>query len=130
LKGITHEKKPLFLLLLMCVRTVVLGGIPETRRRRGAAPFCLREWYPLWIGTLVDDVNHTIDFHTTIDTPRSFEFVRGSTNGVAYKNEIWFMVHGAGGIHYSFYHKVVVLDAETLQVKRHSYPFVLEGCPY
>jgi hypothetical protein len=36
------------------------------------------------------------------------------------------MVHGAGGIHYSYYHKVVVLDAETLQLRRHTYPFVLE----
>jgi hypothetical protein len=85
------------------------------------------EWFPLRIGTLVDETNHVLLFNKTIETPRSFKFLRGSTNGVAYKQEIWFLVHGAETIHYTYYHKIVVLDAETLQVKRHSYPFVLEG---
>lgn len=85
------------------------------------------EWYPLTIGTLKDEANHMIDFHTTIDTPSSFKYLRGSSNGVVYHQEIWFMVHGTGHIGYSYYHKIVVLDAQTLQVKRHSYPFKLEG---
>jgi len=85
------------------------------------------EWYPLRIGTLVEAASHVIDFHTTIDTPRSFNFLRGSTNGVAYRQEIWFMVHGTGRIGYSYYHKIVVLDAQMLHVKRHTYPFKLEG---
>ena len=85
------------------------------------------EWYPLKIGTLVDEATHVIDFHTTIDTPHSFKFLRGSTNGVIYQQEIWFMVHGVGKIGYTYYHKIVVLDAQTLHVRRHSYPFKLEG---
>ena len=85
------------------------------------------EWYPLKIGTLVDEATHVIDFHTTIDTPHSFKFLRGSTNGVVYQQEIWFMVHGVGKIGYTYYHKIVVLDAQTLHVRRHSYPFKLEG---
>jgi hypothetical protein len=37
------------------------------------------------------------------------------------------MVHGVGKTGYTYYHKIVVLDAQTLHVRRHSYPFKLEG---
>lgn len=37
------------------------------------------------------------------------------------------MVHGVGNIGYTYYHKLVVLDAQTLHAKKHSYPFKLEG---
>lgn len=85
------------------------------------------EWYPLTIGTIKDMADHEIDFNKTIDTPHSFKYLRGSTNGVAYQQEVWFMVHGVGKLDYIYYHKIVVLDAKTLHVKRHSYPFKLEG---
>ena len=85
------------------------------------------EWYPLTIGTLEDGTDQMIDLDTVIDTPRSFKYLRGSSNGVTYQQEIWFMVHGVGNIGYTYYHKIVVLDAQTLHVKRHSYPFKLEG---
>jgi tetratricopeptide (TPR) repeat protein len=85
------------------------------------------EWYPLTVGTFKDEANHVIDFNTTIGTPHSFKYLRGSSNGVAYQQEIWFMVHGVGKIGYTYYHKIVVLDAQTLHVRRHSYPFKLEG---
>lgn len=99
--------------------------LPEDREARLHFVY---EWYPLKIGTLVDKANHVIDFHTVIETPHSFRFLRGSANGVAYRQqEIWFMVHGVGKIGYTYYHKIVVLDAQTLHVKRHSYPFKLEG---
>ena len=85
------------------------------------------EWYPLRIGTLEEETDQMIDFHTIIDTTRSFKYLRGSSNGVAYQQEIRFMVHGVGNIGYTYYHKIVVLDAQTLNVKKHSYPFKLEG---
>jgi len=75
----------------------------------------------------MDEANHVIDFNTTIDTPHSFKYLRGSSNGVAYQQEIWFVVHNVGKIGYTYYHKIVVLDAQTLHVTRHSYPFKLEG---
>ena len=37
------------------------------------------------------------------------------------------MVHGIGEVNYTYCHKLVVLDANSLHVKRHSYPFRLEG---
>jgi len=85
------------------------------------------EWNPLTVGTLKDEANNVIDLNTAIGTPHSFKYLRGCSNEVAYQQEIWFMVHGVGKIGYTYYHKIVVLDAQTLYVKRHSYPFKLEG---
>lgn len=85
------------------------------------------EWYPLTIGTFKEKPKNAIDFRTPIDTPNSFKYLRGSSNGVLFQKEIWFMVHGIGQIGYTYFHKIVVLDAQTMYLKRHSFPFTLEG---
>ena len=36
------------------------------------------EWYPLTIGTLEDEPDQIIDFHTVIEKPRSFKYLGGS----------------------------------------------------
>lgn len=66
------------------------------------------------------------------EVPRFFRDVRGSTNGCLVSStdgdEIWFLCHYVG---YStprqYYHCLVILDAETLRVKRHSILFKFDG---
>ena len=66
------------------------------------------------------------------EVPAFFRDLRGSTNGCVVPSkdgdELWFLCHYVG---YSaprqYYHCFVVLDAETLRVKRHSILFKFEG---
>ena len=89
-------------------------------------PHVIYEWHPLRIGTMLDENRHVIDFHTTIETPRSFRFLRGSSNGVTYNGQVWFMVHGVAK-DYNYYHQLVVLDGMTFNVVQFTYPFKLDG---
>ena len=78
-------------------------------------------WSPLVVGS----VHHTHFVKThEITTPPSFRHVRGSTNGQAVgQDEIWFICHAVSyenRRHY--YHTVVVLDRNTLALKRYT-PF-------
>jgi glycosyltransferase involved in cell wall biosynthesis len=83
-------------------------------------------WRPLLIGN-VDEGKFQTDVCVD-DVPAFFRDLRGSTNGVLVGDEIWFLGHVVG---YSsprhYYHVFVVLDAETLKVKRHSTLFKFEG---
>lgn len=76
-------------------------------------------WAPLTIGEFDDNNELKIVFQQ--DTPKLFKYLRGSTCGVTYKDEIWFVCHS---ICYeklrNYYDIIVVLDAETLQVKKTS----------
>jgi hypothetical protein len=87
-------------------------------------------WAPIIYGTLKDgkfEPDSAIQ-----EVPKFFRDVRGSTNGTLVPtkdgDELWFLCHYVG---YStprqYYHCFVVLDAETLSVKRHSILFKLEG---
>ena len=61
-------------------------------------------------------------------SPKFFEFLRGSTNGIPVGNETWFIAHA---VSYEdrryYYHILVALDLETGEVKRWSKFFTLEG---
>ena len=103
---------------------VAHGNKPESHNWR--YPHVIYEWHPLRIGTMIDEHKHIIDFHTTIETPRSFRFLRGSSNGVCYNGQVWFMVHGVAK-DYNYYHQFVVLDGTTFHVVQYTYPFKLEG---
>ena len=67
-----------------------------------------------------DDVQHKM--------PPIFKHVRGSTNGVQIGNEIWFLCHL---VSYEdrryYYHLFVMLDAETLELKRYTCLFTFDG---
>jgi tetratricopeptide (TPR) repeat protein len=83
-------------------------------------------WKPLLIGNM-DKGKFETDV-TIEDVPVCFRDLRGSTNGVIVDDELWFLGHIVG---YStprqYYHMFIVLDAETLKVKRHSTMFKFEG---
>ena len=61
-------------------------------------------------------------------SPKFFEFLRGSTNGIPVGNETWFIAHA---VSYEdrryYYHILVCLDTESGEVKRWSRFFTLEG---
>ena len=91
--------------------------------------YFIYEWHPLRIGVL-DTENGGIHFNMTRSTPRSFHHLRGSSNGVAYQNEIWLITHGTTwheGPGPTYYHRMVVLDSASLKLKRFTYPFKLEA---
>jgi len=93
------------------------------------ALYFIYEWHPLRLGVL-DTKSDTIHFNMTRSTPRSFHHLRGSSNGVVYKNDVWLLAHGTTwheGPGPTYYHRVVILDSATLEVKRFTYPFKLES---
>ena len=69
-----------------------------------------------------------VDIIKKINSPRLFKYVRGSTNGVNIENEIWFINHIVSHENQRYYyHMFVVLDAETLQLKKYSNLFTMQN---
>jgi len=84
------------------------------------------QWYPLTLCKLNDLVLEKV---SEKPMPKFFRYIRGSTNGFSYKDEIWFVTHMVSyetPRHY--YHVIVVLDAD-MNLVRYSYPFKFEGEP-
>ena len=80
------------------------------------------QWYPLRFGTLV---GNELSLTETRAMPKLFEMARGSTNGVAFYDEYWFVVHFV--FHKEnelrFYtHALVVFDT-SMKLKRYTLPF-------
>lgn len=90
------------------------------------SPKVVYEWSPLTVGSVED--GFFMAEKRVRDVPAWFRDVRGSTNGVLVGNELWFLVHYVG---YStprqYYHAFVVLNADTLVIKRTSSLFKFEG---
>jgi tetratricopeptide (TPR) repeat protein len=95
-------------------------------------------WYPLKIGDIEDDPEKKIDDKNQIlkklvitseeETPNFFRWVRGSTNGITIDDEVWFICHL---VSYEdrryYYHLFVILDVNTMKLKRYSEMFNFEG---
>ncbi len=98
----------------------------------GGALKVVYSWSPLTVGELKDGV--FVQEQQIREVPGFFRDVRGSTNGCLVPTadgtgtELWFLTHYVA---YStprhYYHCIVVLDAKTLAVKRHSTLFKFEG---
>jgi len=86
------------------------------------------DWSPMMVGKVVDG---TLELLTTnASVPAFFRDVRGSSHGVRVPSangggtEVWFLCHIANyTTPRTYYHLLVVLDGETLEVKRHSILF-------
>ena len=80
------------------------------------------KWYPL---TIYDSINTgKLGKKQEIEMPYFFKDVRGSTNGYIYKDELWFICHLVEhGQPRHYYHLFVVLDKNTLKLKKYSYLF-------
>ena len=89
---------------------------------------CVYKWHPLTIGTFGKH-DSTIVLSDPFSMPRSFRYIRGSSNGVYSRGELWFLIHGTTwhkGPGPVYYHRFVVLDPRSLAPKRYTYPFKLE----
>jgi len=99
---------------------------------KGDEIWMVYDWGPLRLGRItqggVDGVDLNIEI-TQTDVPSFFREVRGSTNGVYLvdSREIWFLCHL---VSYEerrrYYHVFIVLDSDTLILKRWSPLFVFE----
>jgi predicted GH43/DUF377 family glycosyl hydrolase len=83
-------------------------------------------WSPnIIIGDIVDD--EFVETHQ-IRAPSFFKYLRGSTNGVIIKDDIWLMCHA---VSYEdrryYYHIIVVLDKDTYMLKKYTPFFTFEG---
>jgi tetratricopeptide (TPR) repeat protein len=62
------------------------------------------------------------------NVPTFFKYLRGSTNGILVNNELWVICHA---VSYEdrryYYHILVILDADTFDVKRYTPFFTFEG---
>ena len=85
------------------------------------------DWSPLTIADPADPAELKILSKDTA-VPPIFRDVRGSSNGCLVGDEVWFLTHL---VQYCtprhYYHMIVVLDAKTLKVKRHSILFKFDG---
>lgn len=87
------------------------------------------DWFPC-VRVGVPTPDGFVFTQTSDPVPRSFEGMRGSSNGVFCKDEWWFVTHNAldcadGRRYYT--HRVVVLDRMLRVVVRHTLPFVFTG---
>lgn len=89
------------------------------------------QWHPLTVKSYSakDETKATKD-DRVIPTPSWFQHVRGSCNAVKVDNELWFLCHA---VSYEsrryYYHLVIMLDATTFQVQRHTRLFTFEQQP-
>jgi hypothetical protein len=81
------------------------------------------KWYPLQIGKIE---NNKLSINTTIQTPKIFKHLRGSSNIVKYNNQYWTVTHG---VKYTtprkYYHIIVVLDEE-YKINKYTVPFYFD----
>ena len=84
------------------------------------------DWSPLTVGKVVNGGLELLTKNSTV--PAFFRDVRGSSHGVRVTvdggSELWFLCHIANyTTPRTYYHLLVVLDGDTLEVKRHSILF-------
>ena len=77
-------------------------------------------WFPLQI------VNNKSEIIYTDNTPLCFKYIKSSTSGFLYENEIWFVGHLVVDnidLPKNCYHCIIILDQKTLKIKKCSIPF-------
>lgn len=80
-------------------------------------------WHPLQVGVVKGNQLH-ITF--TKPTPPIFNRYRGSTHGIEYHNEYWFVTHGIMDCFpRKYFHQLVVLDTE-FNLIRYTVPFYFD----
>ena len=85
-------------------------------------------WHPLTIGELR---GNNLEIREKRNTPPFFSLARGSSNGFAYNDEIWFVIHFVHNFNNEvrqYYHSIVVFDKDMV-LKRFTRPFKFTGDP-
>lgn len=85
-------------------------------------------WSPLVLCKM-DTTNKIIIPIATKQMPKMFKYIRGSSCGFSYKDEIWFITHMVShGSPRWYYHVIVVFDKD-MNLLRFSPPFKLDNTP-
>ncbi len=112
----------------------VIRGPQENRHDKnwvfvGGLDHVVYDWYPaVQIGS-IDVKALALELHTHILSPNTFRDMRGSTNGVLYNHEWWFVTHS---VIYrpqqmrKYLHYLVVLNDDLTSISRYSLPFTFE----
>ena len=80
-------------------------------------------WHPLQVGVVTGNQLH-ISF--TKPTPPIFSQYRGSTHGIEFQNEYWFVTHGIMNCFpRKYFHQLIILDQE-FNLKRYTVPFYFD----
>jgi len=79
-------------------------------------------WGPLKL-CKIDDTGGKLNLIKTIEMPNIFNFVRGSTCGANYKNEIWFVGHIVSYEQPRHYYHIFSVFDENMKLLRYSTPF-------
>ena len=80
------------------------------------------KWSPLTL-CKIDEAAGTLNMVKTIEMPKIFNYVRGSTNGFNYKNEIWFVGHLVSYEQPRHYYHIFSVFDENMKLLRYSAPF-------
>jgi len=94
-------------------------------------------WFPLRIGKIDYNEKNMNIFEIRQNIPEYFKEARGSTSGIDYNNEIWFVLHKAqkydlhykkqGNTFYNYQHFFAVFDLD-MNLLRYSELFKFEDC--
>ncbi len=83
-------------------------------------------WNPLTIGD-INPESSQVENKKEYESPHFFKYLRGSTNGIIVKDELWFICHT---VSYEdrryYYHIIVALDPHTYEVIRYTPYFTFE----
>jgi tetratricopeptide (TPR) repeat protein len=83
-------------------------------------------WNPLTIGD-INPESSQVENKKEYESPHFFKYLRGSTNGIRVKDELWFICHT---VSYEdrryYYHIIVVIDPNTYEVIRYTPYFTFE----
>ena len=83
------------------------------------------DWYPLRICKL-ETTSSILELVEEKQMPGLFKYARGSSCGVEYNGEIWFVLHFVSYETRDYYHVIAVFD-EDLNLKRYSAPFKFDS---
>lgn len=86
------------------------------------------KWYPLYICKINYDTKN-LDLIKTKPMPKYFNSIRGSTSGLEYNNNIWFILHYVEDFidKKNYVHMFVVFNKE-MDLIGHSMPFKFRNC--
>ena len=85
-------------------------------------------WSPLTICS-IDEQSNKINPILIKNMPKIFKYVRGSTCGFNYKNEIWFVTHIVSYESPRYYYHVIVVFDKEMNLLRYSSPIKLDNTP-
>lgn len=84
------------------------------------------KWYPLQICN-IDNANLLTISQINTNMPKIFKYVRGSTNGFKFNNELWFIVHIISKEQIRKYYHIFVVFNKDMNSLIYSAPFKFEG---